>query len=151
MLFLGVDPGKSGAIAAVGPTGLVHATCRLKETPADVWAWLDGLKDDYEPQPVFGLIEKVGSMPRQGVSSTFKFGYSAGMCEAFIVAAGIPHELITPVKWQNRMKCRSGGDKNVTKQAAQRLWPGERVIHATADAMLLAECARRIYNERRGE
>lgn len=36
------------------------------------------------------------------------------------------------------------GDKNVTKAAAQRLFPDQKVVHATADAMLLAEYARRV-------
>ena len=148
MIFLGIDPGKSGAIAAVDGVGMVVGTVRLSETPADIYRWLSRMVLLFPP---FGLIEKVHSMPKQGVSSTFKFGYSAGMCEGLLVAAGVPHEFITPAKWQGQMQCRTKGDKNVTKRAAQRLWPDEKIIHATADALLLAECARRTYNQRKGD
>ena len=38
----------------------------------------------------------------------------------------------------------SKGDKNVTKRRAQELFPGARVTHAVADALLLAEYCRRL-------
>ena len=82
-------------------------------------------------------------MPRQGVASTFKFGTSYGFCRALLVCHRLSFEVATPATWQRELKCMSKGDKNVTKAAAQRLFPGEKVVHATADAMLLAEFARR--------
>ena len=60
---------------------------------------------------VFGVIEKVNAMPKQGVSSTFKFGTSFGFCQGMLVAAGIRFEFATPQKWQKSLDCRSGGDK----------------------------------------
>jgi len=141
-LYLGVDPGKSGAMALVDETGELHTEpMRLKETAHDVWYWLSHTID---PRQCFAMLENVHAMPGQGVSSTFKFGQSFGQCEAFLVAAGIPYELVTPQKWQKALGCRSKGDKNVTKAKAQQLFPGHRVIHATADAMLIAEYARRV-------
>jgi hypothetical protein len=45
--------------------------------------------------------------------------------------------------WQGALECLSGGSKNVTKLRAQQLFPGEKVTHGSADALLIAEYGRR--------
>ena len=45
------------------------------------------------------FLEVVHSMPKQGVVSTFKFGQSYGNLEAFLTAAEIPFERVTPSVW----------------------------------------------------
>jgi crossover junction endodeoxyribonuclease RuvC len=135
--YLGVDVGTSGAMAVVDPLGAVVSVQRLEATQHDVWTWLAAQRVR------FAVIEKVNAMPKQGVSSTFKFGTSFGFCQGMLVAAGIRFEFATPQKWQKALDCRSGGDKNVTKARAQALFPGVKVIHANADALLISEFARR--------
>jgi len=135
--YLGVDAGSSGAMAVIDPLGAVVSVQRLDATQHDVWAWLASQRIR------FATFEKVSAMPKQGVSSTFKFGTSFGFCQGMLVAAGIRFEFVTPQKWQKALDCRSGGDKNITKGRAQALFPGVKVIHANADALLLAEFARR--------
>lgn len=145
-MFLGIDPGASGAFAVVDEDGKPVDCVKLKETPHDIDAWLRG----YTLQIVYCQIERVSAMPRQGVSSTFKFGTSFGFVQGLIVARAIPFDLVVPSRWQEAMKCKSKGDKNVTKAAAQRLFPGITITHANADAYLIAENARRTYYERAG-
>ena len=135
--YLGVDVGTSGAMATIDPHGAVVSIQRLDATQHDIWAWIAGQRVR------FAVIEKVNAMPKQGVSSTFKFGTSFGFCQGMLVAAGIRFDFVTPQKWQKALDCRSGGDKNITKGRAQTLFPGIKVIHANADALLLAEFARR--------
>jgi Holliday junction resolvasome RuvABC endonuclease subunit len=135
--YLGVDVGGSGAMAVVDPLGAVVSVQRLEATQHDVWAWIAAQRVR------FAVIEKVSAMPKQGVSSTFKFGTSYGFCQGMLVAAGIRFEFVTPQKWQKALDCRSGGDKNVTKARAQALFPGVKVIHVNADALLISEFARR--------
>jgi len=144
--YLGIDPGKSGAMAIVDADGLLVDVIKHKETQHDLWEWLRQSR----PRIAFAVLEKVASRPGQGVASTFKFGEQFGFCQGVLVAASIPFELVTPVRWQGVMGCRSKGDKNVTKARAQQLWPDAKVIHATADAMLLAEYARRVQVVRLG-
>ena len=43
-----------------------------------------------------------------------------------------------PQVWQKALGCMTGGDKNVTKRRAQELFPGHKITHATADALLIA-------------
>jgi len=138
-LFMGIDPGASGAISLVDSDGGIIETIRLKETEHDISTFVSGYAAGVE----WAVLEKVHAMPRQGVSSTFKFGVSFGFCKGLLVCHRIRFSLVPPGVWQRSMGCLTKGDKNVTKAAAQRLWPDVKVVHATADAMLLSEYARR--------
>ena len=137
--YLGIDPGKSGALGLVSHAGEVVSLIKLSETMHDVWLWLQEHQDSVS----FALLEKVHSMPGQGVASSFKFGESFGFCKGMLVASSVRFELVTPQVWQKGMGCMSKGNKNVTKSRAQSLFPGTKITHAIADALLLAEFARR--------
>jgi hypothetical protein len=69
-----------------------------------------------------------------------------GNLEAFLTAAGIPFERVTPTTWQKALGCLSKGDKNVTKRRAQELYPTIKVTHALADALLLATYGYRLQS-----
>lgn len=141
MRIIGIDPGQSGGIVLLedGEPPHVH---KMPETDGDVRDLLHelavGLRTD-----VFAWLEQVGSMPGQGVSSSFKFGRNFGFLAGVLTGLNIPHELVRPQKWQKAMGCLTGGDKNVSKAAAQRLWPRLKWTHAVADAALIAEYGRR--------
>lgn len=137
---IGIDPGASGAIALIH-SGVIH-TCRMTETDADVAEFLNCWLRSVQLSS-FAFIEKVHSMPKQGVSSSFKFGASYGFLKGLLTGLKIPFEEVTPQRWQKAMGCMTKGDKNVSKAACQRLFPQEKVVHATADAMLIAEYCRR--------
>lgn len=138
--FLGVDPGGSGAMAVIDEEGKFVSFIKLKETDFDVADWLKS----YVTTVSFAYLEKVHSMPGQGVASTFKFGASFGGCRAMLVYSTIPWDFVTPLKWQNALSCRTGGDKNVSKAKAQQFWPDVKITHANADALLIAEYCRRV-------
>lgn len=140
--YIGIDPGKSGAIATI--CGDSIGTCRLTETEADISDWLQSAVNGVD---CFAILEQVNAMPKQGVSSTFKFGQSFGFLRGLLIAHKVPFEMVTPSKWQGEMKCRSKGDKNVTKSKAQELFPNQKIIHATADALLLAEYCRKTKSD----
>ena len=72
-------------------------------------------------------------------------GRGVGMLETALIASGIPFDRARAVKWQTALGCRSGGDKNVTKACAQRLFPGKKITHEIADALLLAEYCKRTF------
>ena len=61
-----------------------------------------------------------------------------------LTAAEIPFDIVVPRKWQAALSCLSGGNKNITKQRAQQIFPNVKVIHANADALLMAEYCRRL-------
>jgi crossover junction endodeoxyribonuclease RuvC len=137
-VVIGIDPGKSGALALVGLEEAV--AYKLDNTERDIYEKLV----EFAAQADFAFIEKVNAMPKQGVSSTFKFGQSYGFLRGILVASGIPFEYVTPAKWQRALSCLSGGDKNVTKGRAQELFPNLKITHAIADSLLIAEYGRRV-------
>tara|TARA_R110002020_G_scaffold213237_1_gene419962 strand:+ start:870 stop:1313 length:444 start_codon:yes stop_codon:yes gene_type:complete len=138
-LYMGVDPGQSGAIVVIDKDASCQGRIKLSETATDIAEAMMG----WSPDVQICMFEKVHSMPGQGVSSTFKFGTSFGFCMGLLASSKVRYEMVTPHQWQSRMKCKTGGDKRVTKAAAQRLFPDDKITHAFADAYLLAEYARR--------
>lgn len=140
MIVIGIDPGLSGAIAAIGDGE--PRWIKLDSTERDIADWM---KNDLWQ---FAFIEKVHSMPKQGVASSFKFGQSYGFLRGLLVGAEIPFEEVSPQRWQKAMECLTKGDKNVSKSRAQQLFPKVKITHANADALLIAEYGRRLMNER---
>ena len=143
-LYIGIDPGKSGAIAFLPPEGDPW-TVGLDETDHDIKRvlWDADRVANFEGWETLAILEKVHSSPQMGVKSAFSFGQSFGKLEMLLACFEVPFEYVTPAKWQGDMKCRTKGDKNVTKAAAQRLFPSIKITHRNADALLLAEYARR--------
>jgi len=142
MINIGIDPGKSGSIAFIFERHDLAPeiwTVKASETLHDISAALD---DALSQDHCEAVIENVHSSPQMGVKSAFSFGQSFGQLEAILAAKGIPYRLVSPAKWQGDMKCRTKGDKNVTKAAAQRLFPQVKITHANADALLIAEWGR---------
>ncbi len=157
MLFIGIDPGKSGGIAFnpadQDPTE-VNAT-KMPATERDTWYEINGGSYGKYSDDTFALIEKVGPMPGQGVTSMFSFGRNYGMLRAFLIAAGIPFETVSPQKWQREFglivpKSKGLTDtqkKNLHKAKAQELFPHLKITHAIADALLIAKYAQRTWKE----
>ena len=136
--YIGVDPGSSsGGIGYVMEGGRARAW-KLPETERDTWDLINYLSK----YAIAAVLEKVHSMPKQGVVGVFKFGMSYGELRMALIAAGIRYTLVPPLKWQTALNCKSGGDKNVTKRKAQELWPSITMTHAKADALLQGEYCR---------
>ena len=140
MLFVGIDPGAGGGIAALDTAGQVQLVERMPPTDADI---LYVFRELRSRKPCRAILELVRASPQMGVVSAFTFGGCYRALKMGLLAADIPFDEITPRQWQGLLKCLSRGDKNVTKRRAQELFPGVKVTHAIADALLLAEFGRR--------
>lgn len=139
MIYIGIDPGKSGGIAWIQD----GKPCveKMPETLKDLWEVIDIISN--EDVPMVAYIEQVSSSPQMGVKSAFTFGNGFGHLEMALTAASIPFHRVRPQEWQKEMKCLTGGDKNVSKARAQELFPSLKITHSTADALLIAEYGRR--------
>lgn len=102
---------------------------------------------------IFCVLEKVHSMPGQGVSSSFKFGVNYGNLQGLILALGIPFEEISPAKWTKDMgkQKRPGEDKTASKKRrrteAEALYPQIKFVNDTVDAHWLAIYAERLITK----
>ncbi len=131
--YLGIDPGVSGAVALVsgGEAKFLNFKNSTEKDTADYLR-------DHVNDVNFCFIEKVHSMPKQGVKSVFTFGANYGFYIGVLSVLGIPYERVSPIKWQSYLKCRTGGNKNISKQKAQELYPHLKITHSNADALLIA-------------
>lgn len=141
-LVMGIDPGQSGAVAirSIDNTDLTEVLEYDKMTPHDLADRLNTLSGLIK----IAYIEAVGAMPKQGVSSTFKFGKNFGFYIGVLTALKIPFKYVLPIAWQKHHRCLSKGDKNVTKRKAQELFPRLTITHAIADGLLIAEYGRQM-------
>lgn len=95
-------------------------------------------------------VEKVASMPKQGVKSTFEFGKSAGYIEGVLSACGISYQLVPPRVWKKEFSL--GSNKHESIVVCKRLFPAVNLrpspvcrkdSDGMAEALLMAEYARR--------
>lgn len=145
MIFIGVDPGKDGAFAQIWDSGrtTVHPWSR-EEFIAELWSIRNAELE------AIACVEKVGAMPKQGVSSTFTFGKSAGFIEGALEMAGIPYQLITPQRWKKEFGLNS--DKAKSIEVCRQLFPAVDLRRTTrckkdhdglAESLLMALYAKR--------
>lgn len=157
MLYLGIDNGASGAIAAVDHAGNFYRVDKMPTTDAELLALLQALvavppaaqlyakaHGAAVTVDVFAMLEHAQAFPKMGRSGAFNYGRGYGAVQMALHAAGIPFDIAAPSKWQAVMQCSTKGDKNVSKRRAEQLFPSVKVTHAIADALLIAEYCRRL-------
>lgn len=147
MIYLGFDPGFSGAWGMVNHHGgfvgcgdMIHNGTHIltDEVMHEINKARAG--DDMEV-----AIELVASMPKQGVASTFKFGMAFGATIALAERTHCPFRFITPRVWKKALGLDS--DKAKSLDMARGLWPQSPLARAKdngrAEALLIAEWLRR--------
>lgn len=139
--WIGIDPGQSGAAALMPADGLPQ----VQDWPGNSVAAAEVLKDwALEHNIALVALEAVSAMPKQGVSSTFRFGLNTGIWEGIIVALGLPLFKPRPIEWQKGLiKPSDGKDpKSRSLAVARRLFPdvelSRKKDHGRSDALLLA-------------
>lgn len=130
MIWLGIDPGKTGAMVILFEDNStevyrVPTSNKGKDISWSLWARRWTMAIDLA-SPDAGVIESVGSMPKQGVSSTFKFGEALGFAHGIVSStASIPLHWPTPSVWKRKMGL-IGADKDGSIEEAARLLPSLR-------------------------
>lgn len=145
---LGVDPGVRGGMALLRADGTIASVWVFKPSMVEeelVGAVRDAVTLLRAYDSLECIFEKVGYMPSDGGQGSFTFGAINGLLRGSLLALGIRPRYVYPQAWQAAMECLSGGSKNVTKLRAKQLFPAERVTHASADALLIAEHGRRQF------
>lgn len=141
-VYIGIDPGKDGALVALLPDG-------IRVVPFDEVSYASTL-DELSGFDAMCILEHVGAMPGQGSVSMFHFGENFGFVRGLLSAFGIPYELVRPQKWKKEFSCTS--DKNTSIAVAQRLFPSVDLRRTPkckgphdgiCEALLMAEYARR--------
>ena len=170
MIFIGIDPGVSGAIAVLTTnTSPLISTWEVDDIPTvkvgkrrevdatKLYGMLSKLRR--RSVPWFGgiavALERVHSMPGQGVSSTFSFGKATGTIIGCLAGAGLwgpcpgnpgnVTKLVTPQVWKKAMLEDMPKEKESSVVRCRELFPYTcdhltlKSHHNRADAMLIAE------------
>ena len=162
MIFLGIDPGITGALAAATPSGKLEWVMDMPVRDAGKkgrkaqeidGAELARLLRPHLPDIAEAWIEEVHAMPHfsrlpsskakgHGVQTAFGLGDSRGVIRGVCEALGIPVQRIYPVTWKKRYGL-TGEAKDASRAAAIRLYPGCEVLsrrkdHGRAEAILIA-------------
>jgi len=121
MIFAAIDPGAVHAAIAVfhDDTPVFVDDLRIVNGMLNAVAFAQALKDMRVKQVV---VENVHAMPKQGVSSTFKFGMGCGIIHGVCGALKLPMTLVAPGKWK-AFHGLKGSDKELSRQLAIRKWP----------------------------
>lgn len=142
MIFAGIDPGATGALALINDELDVLS---LEDWPGDTESAAALFRSLYlEHHPNLVCLESVSAMPKQGVVSMFKLGHNLGSWQGIISAMGARHRLVRPREWQSKMFDPSTGKepKQRSLTTARRLFPDAELHlkkhHGRSDALLIA-------------
>lgn len=151
-ILIGIDPGLSGALALLinGAAIRVDDMPTVSENRSRTVApaiLADLLREMLKAAPAGGramvFIERVASMPGQGVASSFVFGKAAGVAEGVVGALGLPYRLVTPGVWKRRANLL-GKPKDASRALALTLYPemslalARKKDNGRAEALLIA-------------
>jgi|APCry1669189883_1035261.scaffolds.fasta_scaffold28269_2 crossover junction endodeoxyribonuclease RuvC len=145
MRTLGIDPGINGALVIIEdgepiewmhmPTYLIGSHNRVNCSA--LGNFIMGSRVDV------AIVEKVGAMPGQGVTSMFSFGHAVGSVMGVLGAFIIPTIQVTPQSWKKEAGILNK-DKDASRSKAIEIWPNWRDLdkkikgQALADAALIA-------------
>jgi len=148
---IGIDPGVSGAVAFLNddltllnvadmPTMILSGQkqqVNASELSKLFRVWLF----DVPVENTTAYLERVHSMPGQGVAATFNFGTSYGVIQGVLGALQIPMVMVTPHSWKKRAGLASK-EKGASRTLAQQLYPAASLSRVKdigrADAILIA-------------
>jgi len=161
VILLGIDPGLTGAMAAITPdrryTGVFDMPVIAKGKGATVQRHIDaaGLASLIKQARIaagsvdvwMAAVEQVAARPGQGVSGVFSLGDSFGAIRATLAVKGIATEFVSPSTWKRAYGLDA--DKERARAKAIELFPdmadalARKKDHGRAEALLIAEFLRR--------
>lgn len=151
MIYVGIDPGKSGGICVYDTTeGDAQISFhKMPDTVRGIYELLHDIFSHYSDYRIKVVLEKVHSMPGQGVASTFTFGQGFGWLEGVLASSGIGYIEVIPNKW---MKCIGSmpKDKSERKKFIKD-WvekrSGKSIPLYVADAVAIAYVAPTLWGD----
>ena len=170
---MGVDPGKTGAVASLSKDG---SRITISDFEIDPLKRIDtislrriftAIRSYHEDDEVICCLEKSQAMPGQGTVSMFGYGVTYGIILATLDLCDIKVVEITPQKWKKEFDLNSNKKLGIIKtkedsvEMAIKLFPsreeffrrpkkkeGYVLLHGRSDAILIAEYCRRLYGNK---
>ncbi len=145
-IIIGVDPGCSGACAALNADGSYVTVFDLPIISDKSLRWVDGgelhsqLLAITAGHSARAVVERVSAMPGQGVSSSVGCGMWFGAILATLQVLQLPIGFVTPASWKRALGLSS--DKKASLHKARLMFPMVELHLAKhegrAEALLIA-------------
>tara|TARA_R100001594_G_scaffold64558_2_gene98858 strand:- start:22615 stop:23070 length:456 start_codon:yes stop_codon:yes gene_type:complete len=142
-MIIGVDPGKSGAIAFWH-----EGIDKVVKCPNNVKDMCNVVKDEtdrFKPYDSIAYIEKVWARPSNATRAAFTFGVNYGEWLAIMASLNIETILVTPQTWmkyyKNKFKMKLPKEKKDRKNKLKKIatyYTDKKVTLYNADAILIA-------------
>lgn len=122
MIVAGIDPGTVGAAAVIDTLAVadLHSMSWDDDKHPLRLSVLAGWLHSYGVTHV--VIERAQSMPKQGVSSTFKYGVSYGKLLGLMEMLPVELTLVVPRVWKKHFDLLKK-PKSASLELARALWP----------------------------
>lgn len=151
-MWVGIDPGASGAIAFLYENGSVS----FIDNSNPVHVIVEHIKTMTDTHTVkVCMIEDVHSIYGTSAKSNFNFGFNTGLLHGIIRALGLPLDQVQPKAWQKHLGVKStvkGKDKKkAVVEIVSSLYPSVapefhtprgRLLDGRSDALALATYAK---------
>jgi len=149
-LYLGIDPGATGAIASIWDYVVTVIDC--PPTISEMVQIIEAYKNGYEK--ITAVIEKVNPFYKSSAKSAFTFGGNFHAWQAILSSFHIPYDFVTPRKWQKEIYDSAKKLDNPKQQSferASRMFPAielktkrGKILDGRCDALLIAEYCKRL-------
>ena len=139
-LYIGIDPGKSGAIASLDNLNMKAWKC--PDNANDMHHLLGLVISWHAADSLHVMMEKVWARPNNASRAAFNYGVNYGQWLGTLASFEIEPELILPANWMKFYGMKKGMEyqdrKRWLKAKAQELYPKIKVTLVNADAILIA-------------
>jgi len=171
MIYLGIDPGVTGAVAAIYSNGTVTSVplpvlkrASLSKTAKDRHYVdpfeLHRLLDKYPPMTSVVFLERTQA-GMKGAIANYSLGHSSGVIMGVLAALRLNYTEVRPQEWKKMFglltakadrgmekNAKAKKNKNASREVAQALFPSVSLKRVKddgrAEALLIAEYGRRI-------
>lgn len=134
-MIIGIDPGVSGAIAFLSPSGDLLDV-------VDMPCLADGAKGRrtvnapllasilWKRTPAHAYVELITSRPTDAKVAAFSFGRCRGCIEGVLGAIGVPVTMLAVPSWRRAVGLPVGSTKDMARGEAIRRWPDKAEMFA---------------------
>jgi crossover junction endodeoxyribonuclease RuvC len=170
VIFLGVDPGLTGAVASLSYDKKLITVSDYARDDSDriccqsLFNAISAIKDFHSCGNIVCCLEKSQAMPGQGVVGMFNYGCTYGITYATLKLSGVKIIETGPQKWKKEFGLNSNKKAGIVRtkedsvEKAIELFPSREdslrrpkkgggfvMLHGRSDALLMAEYCRRNY------
>ncbi len=151
MRIIGIDPGLSGAIAILDDIKIfdmfdmpIMSEGKKNKNQLNSAQLVNIIKRHIpENREAYVIVEQVGAMPGQGVTSMFNFGQTFGAIKGICASLNLPIFYVRPAKWKKHFELINAS-KDASRTKVIEMYPSisERLRKKKdvnkADAILIA-------------